>query len=176
LILALSGSEWWLVLDNFIPISIGVACALHFSRVSQLTADMPSWIVCLALLAVLVLSRGFYTAFSPFFTAPIALLIAFMLMASLSPLSAVNMALSAKPLVVVGRASYSIYLWQQLVTAQWPRGGSDLLSGHNCGADPACPFLLRAFRKPPDRLGRTIVQGPRQAPAPGSVAPIALIC
>lgn len=169
-LLALSGSEWWLVLDNFIPISIGVACALHFSRISRLTADAPAWIVCLALLAALVLSRGYYTAYSPFFTAPIAILIAFMLMASLSPASAVNAALSAKPLVAIGRASYSIYLWQQLVTAQWPGAGPVFYVAITAALIPLALFSFERFETPlialGARLSKAISKPFRSAAAP----------
>jgi hypothetical protein len=68
------------------------------------------------LVLLLIFSRLTYTRLAPFVPLGTFLLVPIVLMASAFGDFAITRVLSSRPLVAIGRVSYSIYLWQQLAT------------------------------------------------------------
>lgn len=107
-------------LSNFFFIMIGVVCALHEDRVRKWLERLPRGSFWVLVLAFLVFERLAITRFALPAMALSGLAIAAMLMMTAFGLSVVGSWLSARPMVLIGRISYSIYLWQQLATYAYP--------------------------------------------------------
>ena len=110
-------------LAGFLPIGVGVVCALHEARLRSLCERAPDWLVYVAMIALILATRLTYTRLlAPAYIAT-AFLIAAILMLSIIGKSRFAQMLSVKWLTVIGRASYAIYLWQQLATYPVPGAG-----------------------------------------------------
>jgi peptidoglycan/LPS O-acetylase OafA/YrhL len=110
-------------LRNQFCICLGATFALHRETVQRWAAHLPSLAVPLALVGSLLAMR---LMASPFEYAGLILwplLIAAALMASISRPSIAANVLSHPVMVLVGRASYGIYLWQQVATIYYPNAG-----------------------------------------------------
>lgn len=111
-------------LVGFVPIGMGVVCALHEARLRSLCERAPGWLVYVAMIALIFATRLTYTRFlAPAYIAT-AVLISAILMLSIIGKSRFAQMLSVKWLTALGRASYGIYLWQQLATYPFPGAGA----------------------------------------------------
>ncbi|MCP8937604.1 acyltransferase [Alsobacter sp. SYSU M60028] len=111
-----------LVALQFVPLAVGLLCAFYRDDLWRRCAEAPASSLAVAALLILVI----YPAEGPLAVVARAVLvpglIAFMLAKS-ATVAPVNRFLSARPVAVIGRASYSIYLWQQLATYPFEGAG-----------------------------------------------------
>jgi len=112
-----------LFISNFFAIGVGVVCALNERRVRELASSGPQWVFYGAIVGIIILARLHNTRYWTITTVALALLIAYSLFASMSNSSAVAKLFNTGPVRAVGRASYSLYLWQQLATTAFPAAG-----------------------------------------------------
>jgi peptidoglycan/LPS O-acetylase OafA/YrhL len=104
------------ILWKFIPISLGVAGALHEQPLRRWALRLPGWLIYVAPLAAYAIAPGvLHNAREIVF--PISLLLGAALLLSMVRSSGLTRLLSTAPMLALGRASYGIYLWQQLVVA-----------------------------------------------------------
>lgn len=108
---------------NFLPICIGVICAFNERRLRLVAQRAPAWLLWAAFAGLLVGARASYTRLA--FPAAIttSLLIAAVLILSIARSGRFTRLLSSLPMTAVGRASYGIYLWQQLATYAFAGAG-----------------------------------------------------
>ena len=142
------------VLSQFTTIALGVACALHEDRVRRIMTATPGWTILPALTAIFVL-RGLHPtattdAVQILLVSP---LVMYVLLATTFRASVLSSLLASRPLQVLGMASYSVYLWQQLAT--YPFRGAGV--GFYAASLSACVLVaLASYRwieKPLIRLG-----------------------
>jgi peptidoglycan/LPS O-acetylase OafA/YrhL len=112
-----------LVLARFFSISAGVVCALNERRLRKLASAMPDWGFYAAILGFFVLARALNTQIALVAQLALAIVIACLLLASMTKLPFGAKWLAAPPVLAFGRASYGIYLWQQLATTPFPHAG-----------------------------------------------------
>jgi peptidoglycan/LPS O-acetylase OafA/YrhL len=110
-------------LSDFCAVGVGVACALNERRVRDLVQSSPQWLFYGALAGIVVLARLHNTRLWTVATVVLAIVIAYSLFTSMKNDSLVGRWLSARPMLTVGRASYGLYLWQQLATSPFPGAG-----------------------------------------------------
>jgi peptidoglycan/LPS O-acetylase OafA/YrhL len=124
LILHLSGqSEVAEFLSHFCAIGIGVACAINEQRLRTLAKKSPRWLFYAAMVGITASARLHNTRLWPVATVALALAIAYVLLVSMSRASFIERALCTRPMRAVGRASYGLYLWQQLATYPFDGAG-----------------------------------------------------
>ena len=111
------------VLARFFSISVGVACALNERRLQKFIGAMPDWMFYAALLAFFLLARALNTRLWVLAQLALTIVVAYSLLASMAKLPSGAKWLAAPPVLAFGRASYGIYLWQQLATTAFPRMG-----------------------------------------------------
>jgi peptidoglycan/LPS O-acetylase OafA/YrhL len=116
------------LLTNFAFIGAGVVCALFDGPMQRLSLRLPGWLPVAAIGVMVVLARMTVA------TATVVSLPATLLLLAVIPAAVLSTAgrppgLRSIPenptLVAVGRASYGIYLWQELATYRWP--GANIL-------------------------------------------------
>ncbi len=112
------------VLSQFTTIALGVACALHEDRLRRIVTATPGWTIFPALAAVFVL-RGLHPAATTdaLQIVLVSPLVMYVLLATALRPSVLSGLLASRPLQVLGMASYSFYLWQQLATYPFPGAG-----------------------------------------------------
>jgi peptidoglycan/LPS O-acetylase OafA/YrhL len=120
LTLTLLGSPAAYLAQSFVPISVGVLCALHEPRLRAAVTASPRWAFPLLVILSLVALRMSDTRLSAPATIVLALLLGGVVM-----VVAFGKAqwLAARPLVALGGVSYTIYLWQQVATAPYEGAG-----------------------------------------------------
>src|SRR5450631_84105 len=111
------------IISEFLPISLGVACAMYEEWISRRVNNIPPWCLYFAVITLLVMLRFTDTRFWPAATTVQAFAIATILMLSIFRASKLKRMLASTPLCAVGRVSYSIYLWQQLATYSFEGAG-----------------------------------------------------
>ncbi len=112
-----------LFISNFFAIGVGVVCALNERRVRNFASAGPQWVFYGAMVGMIILARLHNTRYWTIATVALALLIAYSLFASMSNSFVVAKLFNTGPVRAVGRASYALYLWQQLATAGFPAAG-----------------------------------------------------
>jgi peptidoglycan/LPS O-acetylase OafA/YrhL len=110
-------------LGDFTAIGAGVACALNERRVCEFVESAPRWLFYAAVAGILFLARLHNTRLSTVATVALAMLISFLLLESMKRDSRVNKWLCVRPMLAIGKASYGLYLWQQLATYPFPGEG-----------------------------------------------------
>ncbi len=110
-------------LSYFYGIGIGVACALHKRRLRAFVEASPQWLFYVAITGILMLARLYNTRFWPAAVVALALVIAYSLLMSMSKSLWAKKWLTTSPMRSIGRASYGLYLWQQLATSRFPEAG-----------------------------------------------------
>ena len=115
---ALGNDQYAIFIANFLPISVGVWCAVNEERCRQWLRRAPVWILCTTPFALILAARFTLTHFWLLGLLLIGPAIAVTLMSS----GQIRF-LSWRPLTEIGRASYGIYLWQQLATYAFPGAG-----------------------------------------------------
>jgi peptidoglycan/LPS O-acetylase OafA/YrhL len=108
---SLAGYLW-----TFQAIGIGAGLALYEKPLRNLAAGLPAWASILAVflsLAAWALPNSEFGTISKTLT---LFLVAALLMRSISRKDAWATVLSSRPMRMIGAASYSLYLWQQLAT------------------------------------------------------------
>ena len=112
------------ILSQFATIGLGVTCALHEERVRRAVMALPGWTVVPALAAIFLLRgsepAGTRTLIELLLVSP---LVMFVLLRSAFGPSILSGLHTSRPLQVLGAASYSFYLWQQLATYPFPGAG-----------------------------------------------------
>ena len=143
-------------LRNFLPISAGMLCALNEHRLRPRLAHGGSFTLLLGVASLFVVGRLMDTRLGAIFFVVQIAIVCFCLMHSAFANSAAARALAWPPLVQVGRASYGIYLWQQLATYPFPGAGP----GFYLVAVVACVavvlVLFRFVETPLIRIGRNL--------------------
>lgn len=126
--LALNALKWNGLAEyfsNFLCISAGVACAQYEPEIRKLCRVLPKWTPIASFLALLLLvavaGPDRWSTVGRYYLLP--LLIAIGLMTTVFQESATNRVLSKRWITTVGRASYTLYLWQQLATAPYSGAG-----------------------------------------------------
>jgi peptidoglycan/LPS O-acetylase OafA/YrhL len=112
-----------LVLARFFSISIGVLCALNERRLQKIAGAMSDWVFYSAIVGFFILARALNTQFWLIAQLALAIVIAYSLLASMTKLPLGAKWLAAPAILAFGRASYGIYLWQQLATTAVPHAG-----------------------------------------------------
>jgi peptidoglycan/LPS O-acetylase OafA/YrhL len=107
-------------ISNFFFIMTGVACALREETVRKWLCRLPRGSFWILVVAFLLFERLAVTRLWLPAMALSAVVIAGMLMMTAFGLSPTRSWLSSRPMVSIGRISYSIYLWQQLATYAFP--------------------------------------------------------
>lgn len=110
------------ILWKFIPISLGVAAALYEQTLRRWALNLPGWLTYAAPLAAYAMAPG-VLGHAREIVFPISLLLGATLLLSIAHASALTRLLLAPPMLALGRASYGIYLWQQLAVAPHPGWG-----------------------------------------------------
>jgi peptidoglycan/LPS O-acetylase OafA/YrhL len=143
-------------LRNFSAIGFGVACALNEGPLRKVVSAAPEWLFYVALVAILVLARLLNTRDWPVADLGLAVVITYVLLASMNKGSCANRCLGAAPMRAIGKASYGLYLWQQLATNPFPGAGI----GFYCVSLALCLLLVLAvfhwLEKPLIKLGASI--------------------
>jgi peptidoglycan/LPS O-acetylase OafA/YrhL len=111
-------------LSEFLPISIGVACALHEDRIKHWVHNLGAGYLYGAAFVLVLTLRLTDTRVWEIAAAIEAFAIAAILMMTIFKTSQAQKILASTGFVAVGRVSYSIYLWQQLAT--YPFAGAGL--------------------------------------------------
>jgi peptidoglycan/LPS O-acetylase OafA/YrhL len=109
---------------DFSVIGAGVVCALYERPIRAAVERAPPWIAPAALAAMVALQfwpSGTANVLVTLATRPA--LIMTILMGSLKPASPLRPILESRPLQALGAISYSLYLWQELATNDWPGAG-----------------------------------------------------
>jgi peptidoglycan/LPS O-acetylase OafA/YrhL len=155
------------ILWKFVPISMGVAAALHEKTLRRWAPKLPGVFVYLAPLA----------AYSMAFAVPdhnrslifvISLLLGVAVVLTMVKPSRLSRLLLKPPMLALGRASYGIYLWQQLVVAPHP-GWNGLV--YVCAIAACIGWALLSFRfieQPLIRIGAGLSQ---RLARPARIAP-----
>lgn len=127
IVLGLYAAKWTAIattLSEFGTIALGVACALNEERLRRLLTRMPSWTAIIAFAAVILVnslpSVPLTTVVKVLGLPPLAL---YALLVSTFSSGLVSKLLNAAPLQIIGAASYSLYLWQQLATYPFAGAG-----------------------------------------------------
>lgn len=108
------------VLEPFLLISFGVACAMNEDMLRAVTKSAPRWLFPVLIVLSLMAMRLSDTRFHLVGLAALAPLLAAVVMWTAfrePPL------LKAGPMVAVGKVSYTIYLWQQIAVAPYDGAG-----------------------------------------------------
>lgn len=108
---------------DFCGIAIGVACAVNERRILNFFSVSPAWMVYAGLALLPVFARLYNTRAWPIVIPALGLLVAFLLMRTIRDTSEITKFLTAGPMLVVGRSSYGLYLWQQLALNPFPGAG-----------------------------------------------------
>lgn len=122
------------ILQQFIPISVGVLCALFEPRLVALSQRLPAWSVYVALALAAVSFRLWVTHPDTLLQTAMFCLMAASILLSVYHATLLGRFLALPVMTLIGRASYGIYLWQQLATMPVP--GANAL--YHLIATPAC--------------------------------------
>jgi peptidoglycan/LPS O-acetylase OafA/YrhL len=142
--------------SNFLAIGVGVVCALHERRVRDFAGSWPNWVFYGSLVGLIILARLHNTRYWTIATVALAPLIAYLLFASMSNSSLATKVLNMGPVRAVGKASYGLYLWQQLATAAFPDAGIVFYTISICGCILFVLVLFSWMERPIIRLGAKI--------------------
>lgn len=147
-------------------IGLGVAAAMRETEIRGLVARSPSWLLPALVVAALLALRLTQSRLQiPAIMALGPLLTAVVMWVAFAP----PRALCARPMVAVGKASYGIYLWQQVATT--PYAGAGIV--FYLAAIAACVVgALAAYRwieAPLISYARTLQPLRRPLPAPAAV-------
>jgi peptidoglycan/LPS O-acetylase OafA/YrhL len=144
------------VISGFLPISLGVACAMYEEWISHRVDDIPAWFLYCAFITLVVALRSTDTRFWQVAITIQAFAIAAILMLSIFRVSYLQRMLASAPLIAFGRVSYSVYLWQQLATYSFEGAGITfyILSISCCVAFAFASYYV--FEAPLIRLGKAL--------------------
>jgi peptidoglycan/LPS O-acetylase OafA/YrhL len=160
-------------LRNFSAIGFGVACALNEEPLRKLANALPAWLFYVTLLALLVLARLLNTRGWPLADLGLAVIITYLLLSSMNAGSLASRFLMAAPMRAIGKASYGLYLWQQLATNPFPGAGV----GFYFFSLALCLFVVLAafhwFEKPLIRMGASMSTRLQAAGAAAATANVA---
>jgi peptidoglycan/LPS O-acetylase OafA/YrhL len=101
-------------LANFVFIGAGVACALNEEKIRHVVGALPAWTVYPMLVLLVPLARANATRIWPVPNIPLAVVITVLLIQTMVKPSRLRDFLLLPAMRDTGRASYGIYLWQQL--------------------------------------------------------------
>ena len=144
------------VISEFLPISVGVSCAMHEEWINRRMNEIPAWCQFCAPIALVIVLRLTDTRFWQVATTIQAFAIATILMLSIFRASYLQRMLSSAPLSAMGRVSYSIYLWQQLATYSFEGAGGAFYFLSVGGCIALAFALYYVFEAPLIRLGKTL--------------------
>jgi peptidoglycan/LPS O-acetylase OafA/YrhL len=144
------------VISQFLPISVGVSCAMYEDWIDRRVKEIPVWCQFCAPIALVIVLRLTDTRFWQFATTIQAFAIAAILMLSIFRISYVQRILSSTILSAVGRVSYSIYLWQQLATYSFEGAGVTFYILSISGCIALAFALYYVFEAPLIRLGKSL--------------------
>lgn len=141
-------------LSEFMTIGLGVVCALHEDRARKIVTAWPGWTILPALAAIFLL-RGLEPAGKRSIIEVLTVppLVMYILLGSAFRPTLLSGVLTSRPMQLLGAASYSFYLWQQLATYPFRGAGAGFYGWALC----ACLLLAlgshRWLEQPMIRLG-----------------------
>jgi len=144
------------ILQHFVPISIGVIWALFEGRIRTVVSGHPPWAPGFGAIICILALRLTDTVWEPAASVLLPVASAYLLMVTTYGPISIQRALSASWMQFVGRASYGIYLWQQLATSAYPGAGWLFYLTAICGCVLWSLMLFRWFDTPLIEFGRKL--------------------